>query len=268
MASFLETVYRSMRLVTTLYGVLYVLNSLLLFSVTAMSIWLWLGQAVTIGAVAVVIGLVLRLWGMSQWIMWEVSGLFENIGTVQDGITSISMPRLVEDKPARQGHRRPAGRDRVRAHRLPLRQGQGRHRQPVADREAGREGRAGRPLRRRQVDAGQPAAALLRPRKRPHPDRRPGHLGGHAGFAARQYRHGHAGHLAAAPLGARQHPLRPAGRQRGDGGRGGAARRGARLHRRASPIRKAARASTRMSASAASSCRAASASASRSPASC
>jgi ATP-binding cassette, subfamily B, multidrug efflux pump len=100
MASFLETVYRSMRLVTKLFGVLYVLNSLLLFSVTAMSIWLWLGQAVTIGAVAVVIGLVLRLWGMSQWIMWEVSGLFENIGTVQDGITSISMPRLVEDKPA------------------------------------------------------------------------------------------------------------------------------------------------------------------------
>jgi ATP-binding cassette subfamily B multidrug efflux pump len=100
MASFLGTVYRSMRLVTTLFGVLYVINSLLLFSVTAMSIWLWLGQAVTIGAVAVVIGLVLRLWGMSQWIMWEVSGLFENIGTVQDGITSISMPRLVEDKPA------------------------------------------------------------------------------------------------------------------------------------------------------------------------
>ena len=99
MTGFLDTVYRSMRLVTKLYGALYVLNSLLLFSVTALSIWLWLGQAVTIGAVAVVIGLVLRLWGMSQWIMWEVSGLFENIGTVQDGITSISLPRLVEDKP-------------------------------------------------------------------------------------------------------------------------------------------------------------------------
>ena len=34
----------------------------------------------------------------------------------------------------RQGHRRPARRDRLRAHRLPLRQGQGRHREPVADR--------------------------------------------------------------------------------------------------------------------------------------
>ncbi|TPI86599.1 ABC transporter ATP-binding protein [Mesorhizobium sp. B2-8-9] len=99
MAGFLDTVYRSMRLVTVLYGLLYILNSLLLVSVTAISLWLWLGQAVTIGAVAVVIGLVLRMWGMSQWIMWEMSVLFENIGTVQDGIQSISLPRLVEDRP-------------------------------------------------------------------------------------------------------------------------------------------------------------------------
>ena len=99
MAGFMDTVYRSMRLVTQLYGCLYVLNSSLLVSVGALSIWLWLGNAVTIGAVAVVLGLVLRMWGMSQWIMWEVSALFENIGTVQDGIGSISLPRLVEDKP-------------------------------------------------------------------------------------------------------------------------------------------------------------------------
>jgi ATP-binding cassette subfamily B multidrug efflux pump len=99
MKEFLVTVYRSMRLVTGLYGLLYIMNSLLLFSVSALSIWLWLGDAVTIGAVAVVIGLVLRLWGMSQWIMWEMSALFENIGTVQDGIGSISLPRLVEDQP-------------------------------------------------------------------------------------------------------------------------------------------------------------------------
>ncbi|RUM95907.1 ABC transporter ATP-binding protein [Pseudaminobacter arsenicus] len=99
MAIFMDTVYRSMRLVTSIYGLLYLINSLLLFSVAALSIWLWLDEAVSIGAVAVVIGLVLRLWGMSQWIMWEVSALFENIGTVQDGINSISLPRLVEDKP-------------------------------------------------------------------------------------------------------------------------------------------------------------------------
>lgn len=99
MSDFLVTVHGMMRLVTGLYGTLYFLNSMLLASVAAIAIWLWLGAAVSIGAVAVALGLVLRLWGMSQWIMWEVSGLFENIGTVQDGIRSISMPRLVEDKP-------------------------------------------------------------------------------------------------------------------------------------------------------------------------
>jgi len=102
MGRFLTTVYASMRLITLLYGALYVLNSLLLFSISALSIWLWMGEAVTIGAVAVAIGLVLRLWGMSQWIMWEMSGLFENIGTVRDGINSISLSRVVEDRPGAQ----------------------------------------------------------------------------------------------------------------------------------------------------------------------
>jgi ATP-binding cassette subfamily B multidrug efflux pump len=99
MGEFMTTVYAQARLITSLYAVIYGMNALLLLSVGALSIWLWLGEAVTVGAVAVVIGLVLRLWGMSQWIMWEVSGLFENIGTVQDGIGSISLPRLVEDRP-------------------------------------------------------------------------------------------------------------------------------------------------------------------------
>lgn len=99
MRGFMGTVYAQMRLVTKLNIALYILNALLLFSVAALALWLWLHQAVSIGAVAVALGLVLRLWGMSQWIMWEVSALFENIGTVQDGIGSISVPRLVEDKP-------------------------------------------------------------------------------------------------------------------------------------------------------------------------
>jgi len=76
-----------------------VLNALLLFSVAAVSIWLWLQDAASLGAIAVAIGLVLRLGGMSQWIMWEVSSLFENIGTVQDGITTLAQSQDVTDKP-------------------------------------------------------------------------------------------------------------------------------------------------------------------------
>ena len=97
MSDFLGTVHAQMRYVTVFHFVLYVINCLLLFSVGALGIHLWLTSAVTIGAVAIPVSLVLRLHGMSQWIMWEVSALFENIGTVEDGITSISSPRLVQD---------------------------------------------------------------------------------------------------------------------------------------------------------------------------
>ncbi|WP_315924431.1 ABC transporter ATP-binding protein [Mesorhizobium sp. SP-1A] len=99
MAEFMQTAYAQGRLISKFYIVVYGLNSLLLLSVGGLSIALWLEEVVTVGAVAVAVGLVLRLYGMSQWIMWEVSALFENIGTVQDGIGSISMPRLVEDRP-------------------------------------------------------------------------------------------------------------------------------------------------------------------------
>ncbi|MEH6490992.1 ABC transporter ATP-binding protein [Halopseudomonas sp.] len=99
MDEFMVTVHRQMRLVTQLYSLLYLLNALLLLGVTGLAIWLWVQGAVTVGAVAVAAGLVLRLWGMSQWIMWELSALFENIGTVQDGINSISRPQLVNDVP-------------------------------------------------------------------------------------------------------------------------------------------------------------------------
>ena len=99
MWEFLKTVHRQMRLVTVLNTVLHTINVLLLFGIGAMSIYLWRAEAVTTGDVAVAVALVLRLHGMSQWILWEVSGLFENIGTVQDGITTISREREVTDRP-------------------------------------------------------------------------------------------------------------------------------------------------------------------------
>jgi ATP-binding cassette subfamily B multidrug efflux pump len=99
MEPFLQNVHEQMRLSTKLITSLNVLNALNLFGVGAMSLWLWSIGAVTAGAIAFAIGLVLRLKGMSHWIMWEVSGLFENIGVVQDGIETISRARSVVDKP-------------------------------------------------------------------------------------------------------------------------------------------------------------------------
>jgi ATP-binding cassette, subfamily B, multidrug efflux pump len=97
MAGFLDTVYPQMRLVTVLNACVWFSNGLLVFSVSALSIYLWTLSMVTPGEIAVTISLCLRLNGMSQWIMWEVSSLFENIGTVQDGINTLSNPVAVKD---------------------------------------------------------------------------------------------------------------------------------------------------------------------------
>jgi len=99
METFLDSVHRQMRLVTLLTVTLNSLNALLLFSVASLSIWLWSVSAVSVGAIALTVGLVLRLQGMSHWIMWEVAGLFENIGVVQDGVSTLSQERTVVDKP-------------------------------------------------------------------------------------------------------------------------------------------------------------------------
>ncbi|CUA82662.1 ABC transporter ATP-binding protein [Pseudidiomarina woesei] len=98
MSDFLGTVHKQMRLVTKLYTCLYILNSLLLFSVGFLAIQLWVDSLISVGAIAVALSLVLRLWGMSQWIMWEISSLFENIGTVQDGIKTVSVQQDIQDK--------------------------------------------------------------------------------------------------------------------------------------------------------------------------
>ncbi|WP_299472779.1 ABC transporter ATP-binding protein [uncultured Roseibium sp.] len=99
MKSFLKTVFLQMRLVTGMNITLTTLNMFLLFAVAGMSIGLWQAGRVTTGEIAVAVALVLRFQGMSQWILWEVSGLFENVGTVQDGINTISRERDVVDTP-------------------------------------------------------------------------------------------------------------------------------------------------------------------------
>ncbi|MDP5041344.1 MAG: ABC transporter ATP-binding protein/permease, partial [Paraglaciecola sp.] len=96
MVDFLHSVYPQMRLVTVLNACVWFNNAFLVFCISSLSIYLWLQQAISPGDIAIAVSLSLRLNGMSQWIMWEVSNLFENIGTVQDGINSLSVPVAVK----------------------------------------------------------------------------------------------------------------------------------------------------------------------------
>jgi ATP-binding cassette subfamily B multidrug efflux pump len=72
-------------------------NTVMLLCVSATSLYLWLHGGISAGAIAAAIALCLRLNGISEWIMWEVSDLFENVGTVRDGAGAISRHIAVED---------------------------------------------------------------------------------------------------------------------------------------------------------------------------
>ena len=95
----LESVNKSMRMSTLMTTALQVLSGILIFTMSAMSIWLWYTGSISIGSIAFAVGLTLRLKAMSQWIIWEVAGLFENIGVIQDGIETIARERSIKDAP-------------------------------------------------------------------------------------------------------------------------------------------------------------------------
>ena len=119
MNAFLDTVHRQMRQISMLNIWVDVNNAIVLFSVSALSIWFWLSGSISVGAIAVAIGLSMRINGMSQWIMWEVSALFENIGTVYDGMGMMTKPHDIIDAEGAKPPVAPRGEivyDRVRFH--------------------------------------------------------------------------------------------------------------------------------------------------------
>ena len=100
MQEFMVTAYGQMRLVSAFEVVNQVLSVLLIAATAGVSLWLWVGGQVGVGAVAAASAMAFRLNGISHWVMWEMASLFEHIGTVQDGMATLSRARSVVDKPA------------------------------------------------------------------------------------------------------------------------------------------------------------------------
>ncbi|WP_320198482.1 ABC transporter ATP-binding protein [Agrobacterium sp. rho-13.3] len=97
MGMFLDTVHGQMRKITAFNIAIDINNAVVMFSTATLGLYFWLTGSVTVGAVAVAIGLSMRVNGMSQWIMWEVTSLFENIGTVYDGMNMMTKPHDILD---------------------------------------------------------------------------------------------------------------------------------------------------------------------------
>jgi len=90
--------YLMMRQITGMNIALVVINGLLIVGTVGTALWLWHGNAVTIGAVALAAGLSMRINAMSGWIMWVMTEIFENLGTVDEGMEAISRPYAVIDR--------------------------------------------------------------------------------------------------------------------------------------------------------------------------
>ncbi len=99
MQEFMVTAYGQMRLVTAFETTNQALNVALIGAITVTSLLLWADGAVGVGAVAAATAMAFRLNGISHWMMWEMASLFEHIGTVQDGMGTLSRLRSVVDRP-------------------------------------------------------------------------------------------------------------------------------------------------------------------------
>ena len=99
MEEFMVTVHAQMRLATSLDSLTYINNIVLILSTAIIGVLLWQQGLVGVGAIATSTAMALRVHGLSRWIMWESARLFENIGTVNDGMNTLTKPQTILDKP-------------------------------------------------------------------------------------------------------------------------------------------------------------------------
>jgi ATP-binding cassette subfamily B multidrug efflux pump len=89
---------RHMRQTTRFMGTLAVLNALLLVGTAAIGIALWGNGTIDAGAVAMAVPLAWTIANVAGWVSWEVTGIFENVGVVQEGMETIAVPHGMNDR--------------------------------------------------------------------------------------------------------------------------------------------------------------------------
>lgn len=99
---FMRTVFKQMRLGTAYEISINLLTAILFFGVLGTAVWLWLQGQAQIGVIAATTAMILKLNSMASFMMWQTSALFENIGTIQDGMKTLGKPIQIQDKPDAQ----------------------------------------------------------------------------------------------------------------------------------------------------------------------
>jgi ATP-binding cassette subfamily B multidrug efflux pump len=91
--------YRSqMRLMSTLFISLQAMNALMLVGETALAVTAWQGGRVDVGTVAMAIPLTWQIASAAGWVAVQVTDMFENLGTIQEGMMTIARPIALQDR--------------------------------------------------------------------------------------------------------------------------------------------------------------------------
>lgn len=98
MQEFMHTVRAQMRWATILNSSSFLVNTMLIMSTASLGLWLWHQGLASAGALATALAMALRVNALSQRIMWESVHLFENIGTVSDGMETLTKAHTIVDK--------------------------------------------------------------------------------------------------------------------------------------------------------------------------
>ncbi|WP_349929657.1 ABC transporter ATP-binding protein [Acinetobacter sp. A1-4-2] len=99
MQDFMITVYKQMRLGTQYEISINLLSVVLYGGVLGTAIWLWINGQAELGIIAATTAMILKLNSIAEFMMWQSSALFENVGTIQDGMKTLGRPIHIQDKP-------------------------------------------------------------------------------------------------------------------------------------------------------------------------
>ncbi len=98
MKEFLGSVNKQMRLVSWIEIINHLLSMLLVIGTAFAAIWLWSSSEIMVGVIATSTAMALRLNGISHWVMWEMTSLYEQVGTLQDGLNTLSIHQEIRDE--------------------------------------------------------------------------------------------------------------------------------------------------------------------------
>lgn len=102
MDAFKVTGFEQMRLVSAFEVINHALTTALIASCAGFGLWLWSENLASAGVVAASLAMALRIAGYSHWVMWELTRLFDEVGTIEDGMATLSKPCTINDAPGAQ----------------------------------------------------------------------------------------------------------------------------------------------------------------------